>query len=196
MRQQEEGAWGGVNAALAWPSPSTCPLPGDTGDGTDDSRCQKPADLAHGCWRVNDLGDQEANLVTMVERNVLGGDLVPCCMDPVTGYLRDGYCRTGPDDPNSHTICVVITEVFLEHQAGVGNDLTTPRKDLRFPGLKPGDRWCVIASKWLEAYEAGAAAPVVLTGTNVRALEIVPLEALRACAVEEPSPGPPEQASP
>lgn len=120
------------------------------------------------------------------ERNVLGGELEPCGIDPVTGFYRDGCCSTGPEDVGSHTVCAVVTQEFLEHQRRVGNDLTTPRPEYRFPGLRPGDRWCVVAVRWLQAYEAGAAAPVVLAATHTRALEIIPLEALRKHAVDVP----------
>ncbi len=119
-------------------------------------------------------------------RNVLGGDLVPCGMDPLTGFYRDGCCSTGPDDRGSHTICAVVTAEFLEHQRSIGNDLSTPMPAYRFPGLKPGDRWCVTARNWLRAHEDGAAAFVVLAATHERALDIVPMEALREHAVDVP----------
>jgi len=121
------------------------------------------------------------------DRNVLGGELEPCGTEPLTGFYRDGYCTTGPEDLGSHTICAVVTAEFLEHQRGIGNDLTTPRPQYRFPGLKPGDRWCVTAVNWLRAHQEGAAAFVVLASTNERALELVPLEALREHAVDVPS---------
>jgi len=120
------------------------------------------------------------------ERNVLGGELEPCGTDPVTGFYRDGSCSSGPEDVGSHTVCAVVTTEFLEHQRGVGNDLGTPRPEYRFPGLRPGDRWCVVAVRWLEAYEAGRAAPVVLAATHARALDVIPLEALRKHAVDVP----------
>jgi uncharacterized protein (DUF2237 family) len=101
------------------------------------------------------------------ERNVLGGDLEPCGTDPLTGFYRDGCCSTGPDDLGSHTICAVVTSEFLEHQRSIGNDLGTPMPQHRFPGLVPGDRWCVTAVNWLRAHEAGVAAPVVLASTQV-----------------------------
>jgi uncharacterized protein (DUF2237 family) len=121
------------------------------------------------------------------ERNVLGGDLEACGNDPVTGFFRDGCCRTGPEDLGSHTVCAVVTAEFLRHQQQVGNDLTTPVPAYQFPGLRPGDRWCVVAARWLQAYEAGVAAPVVLAATHARALEIVPIEALRRHAVDVPA---------
>jgi uncharacterized protein (DUF2237 family) len=120
------------------------------------------------------------------ERNVLGGPLEPCGTDPVTGFYRDGCCSTGPEDVGSHTVCAVMTGEFLAHQRQVGNDLVTPRPEYRFPGLQPGDRWCVVAARWLQAYEAGVAAPVVLAATHARALDVVPLEALRKHAVDVP----------
>ncbi len=122
----------------------------------------------------------------MSERNVLGGDLDGCSVDPLTGWFRDGSCRTGPDDRGSHTICAVVTDAFLAHQRAIGNDLGTPRPEFNFPGLSPGDRWCVTAPNWLRAHRDGAAAPVVLAATNVTVLDIVPLEVLRAYAVDVP----------
>jgi len=120
------------------------------------------------------------------ERNVLGGPLQPCGIDPVTGFFRDGHCSTGPDDLGSHTVCAVVSADFLELQRALGNDLSTPRPEYGFPGLHPGDRWCVVAVRWLQAYQAGVAAGVVLAATNERALEIVPIEALRQHAVDVP----------
>jgi hypothetical protein len=122
----------------------------------------------------------------MADRNVLGGDLEPCGTDPVTGFYRDGCCHTGTEDAGSHTICAVVTEEFLEHQRGIGNDLSSPMARFDFPGLQPGDRWCVTAANWLRAHEDGAAAFVVLASTHERALDIVPLEALREHAVDVP----------
>lgn len=122
----------------------------------------------------------------MTERNVLGGQLEPCGTDPMTGFYRDGCCSTGPEDLGSHTVCAVVTAEFLEHQRRVGNDLITPRPEYRFPGLRPGDRWCVVAARWLQAYRDGAAAPVVLAATHEAALRIVPLEALQRHAVDVP----------
>jgi hypothetical protein len=110
--------------------------------------------------------------------NFFGEPLEPCGFDPITGYRRDGYCHTGPDNPKGHTVCAIVDERFIAFQATVDNDIATPRPDLAFPGLKPGDRWCVIASKWYEAYLAGCACPVDLAATNIRALEVVPREAL------------------
>lgn len=120
------------------------------------------------------------------ERNVLGGPLDPCGIDPITGFYRDGTCRSGPEDLGSHTICAVVTAEFLDHQRAVGNDLSTPIPEYDFPGLQPGDRWCVVAGRWLQAYLAGAAAPVVLASTHASALDIVPLDVLSAHAVDVP----------
>ncbi len=118
---------------------------------------------------------------------MLGGRLESCGNDPVTGFYRDGCCRTGPEDLGSHTICAVVTADFLEHQQSIGNDLVTPVPQFHFPGLKPGDRWCVTAVNWLRAHEDGAAALVVLASTHERALDIVPLTALQAHAVDVPA---------
>ena len=123
----------------------------------------------------------------MDERNVLGGQLEPCGTDPMTGFFRDGCCSTGPDDVGRHTICAVVSAEFLDHQRSIGNDLSTPMPEYRFPGLVPGDRWCVTAFNWLQAWRDGAAAPVVLASTHERTLEVVPLDALRAMAVDVPS---------
>ena len=122
----------------------------------------------------------------MRERNVLGGELEECGTDPVTGFYRDGCCSSGPEDMGSHTVCAVVTQEFLSHQQSVGNDLVSPVPAYGFPGLRPGDRWCVDALRWLQALEAGVAAPVVLSSTNERALELIPLEVLRAHAVDVP----------
>lgn len=122
----------------------------------------------------------------MTDRNVLGGELEPCGTDPVTGFYRDGCCTTGPEDLGSHTICAVVTAEFLAHQRTVGNDLATPMPQYNFPGLSPGDRWCVTALNWARAYNDGVAAPVVLASTNEAVLHIVPLQALRQHAVDIP----------
>lgn len=122
----------------------------------------------------------------MTERNVLGGELEPCGTDPMTGFYRDGRCACGPQDLGRHAVCAVMTEEFLAHQKAVGNDLSTPRPEWQFPGLVPGDRWCVVAARWMQAYVDGVPAPVVLASTNERALELIPLEALRASSVDVP----------
>jgi uncharacterized protein len=108
--------------------------------------------------------------------NVLGAELVPCSFDPLTGWYRDGCCHSDTQDQGSHVICVKVTVGFLNQQMAVGNDLITPRPEYRFKGLKPGDRWCVCALRWREAYENGNAAPVVLESTHASALKFVPLE--------------------
>ncbi len=115
--------------------------------------------------------------------NVVGGELLPCSADPLTGFYRDGCCSTGDEDLGSHTVCAVMTDEFLSFSREVGNDLSTPRPEWGFPGLVPGDRWCVCAGRWLEAYEAGCAPPVVLGATHARALDVVPIEALTRHAV-------------
>jgi len=117
--------------------------------------------------------------------NVLGGQLRCCCRNPLTGYYRDGYCRTGSGDVGLHTVCVQVTEEFLEFGAQQGNDLITPVPEFEFPGLKPGDRWCVCVTRWAEALEEGVAAPVVLEATHISALEFVSLEDLQRNAVKE-----------
>jgi hypothetical protein len=122
----------------------------------------------------------------MSARNVLGGELEPCGSEPLTGFYRDGCCHTGPEDIGSHTICAVVTAEFLEHQQSIGNDLSTPMPMYGFPGLVPGDRWCVTAVNWLRAFEDGAACFVVLASTNERALDIVPLDSLEQHAVDVP----------
>ncbi len=120
--------------------------------------------------------------------NVVGGELLPCSTDPMTGFYREGCCSTGPEDLGSHTVCVVLTEAFLEFSRAVGNDLSTPRPEWGFDGLQPGDRWCLCASRWLEAYDAGCAPEVVLGATHARALEIIPVEALTAHALAPGNP--------
>lgn len=122
----------------------------------------------------------------MNQRNVLGGELESCSNDPLTGFYRDGSCTVGPMDPGLHAVCAVMTSEFLDHQRSVGNDLSTPRPEWRFPGLTPGDRWCVVAGRWLQSHDAGVAAPVVLAATNYRALEVIPIELLRENAVDVP----------
>ncbi len=122
----------------------------------------------------------------MAQRNVLGTDLQPCGTHPMTGFFRDGCCNTSGEDLGSHTICAVVTAEFLSHQRSIGNDLSTPRPQYGFPGLVPGDRWCVTAVNWARAYGEGVAAPVVLAATNEAVLQIVPMAALRDHAVDVP----------
>ncbi len=123
---------------------------------------------------------------TPEERNVVGGTLEPCGTEPMTGFFRDGCCSTGPEDLGSHTVCAVMTVEFLAHQRAIGNDLSRPVPQYGFPGLVPGDRWCVTARNWRVAQVDGVAAPVVLASTNAAVLELLPLEVLRAHAVDVP----------
>lgn len=116
-------------------------------------------------------------------RNVLGGPLAPCCTTTRTGFWRDGFCRTGPQDLGRHVVCAVVTDAFLAFSRARGNDLVTPLPQYDFPGLSDGDRWCLCASRWREAWQAGCAPPVDLEATEASALELVPLEALRAHAL-------------
>jgi uncharacterized protein len=115
---------------------------------------------------------------------VVGGALVSCSTDPVTGFYRDGCCATGVEDAGSHTVCSVVTSEFLEFSLLAGNDLSTPRPEWGFPGLSPGDRWCVCAERWLEAQRAGCASPIVLGATHARALDVIPIEILTANAYQ------------
>ena len=117
-------------------------------------------------------------------KNVLGQELVPCSLDPVTGFFRNGCCETGPHDVGLHTVCAVMTAEFLAYSKMVGNDLSTPVPEYGFPGLKPGDRWCLCAPRWKEALDAGAAPQVVLASTHEETLAIVPLGVLKDHAVE------------
>lgn len=117
--------------------------------------------------------------------NVLGGDLRCCCRDPMTGFYRDGYCRTGSGDVGLHTVCAVMTEEFLEFSRARGNDLITPHPEWDFPGLKPGDKWCLCVTRWQEAMESGKAPLVDLAATHSSAVEFVTLEELRAHALKE-----------
>jgi uncharacterized protein (DUF2237 family) len=138
--------------------------------------------------RVTDAGDEAPGPASgSGERNVLGGPLEACGNDPVTGFYRDGCCSVGPEGEGRHTVCAVVTTEFLEHQQLAGNDLSSPRPEYQFPGLHPGDRWCVVAERWLEAYRAGVAPPVVLAATNARATEVVALDLLREHAVDVPA---------
>jgi uncharacterized protein (DUF2237 family) len=116
--------------------------------------------------------------------NVLGGPLAACSTSPMTGFFRNGCCDTNPLDRGSHTVCAVMTAGFLAFSKARGNDLSTPRPEFGFPGLKPGDRWCLCAARWREAWEAGQAPKVRLDATHLRALEVCPIEALRAHALD------------
>ncbi|MCC5602902.1 DUF2237 family protein [Nostoc favosum] len=116
-------------------------------------------------------------------KNVIGGNLEACCTSPITGFYRDGFCRTGGQDFGSHVVCAEVTSEFLEFTKSQGNDLSTPVPDSNFPGLKPGDRWCLCASRWQEALDAGVAPPVILSATHARALEMVSLDELKKHAL-------------
>ncbi len=116
--------------------------------------------------------------------NVLGEDLEVCGMDPVTGFFRDGHCNTCTADSGSHTVCAVMTAEFLAYSKYVGNDLSTPRPEFRFAGLKPGDPWCLCAARFLQAHDEGCAPKVRLASTHQRALDVVPLDVLQANAVD------------
>lgn len=116
--------------------------------------------------------------------NVLGGPLQPASLEPLTGFYRDGYCHTGPDDRGVHVVCAQVTDEFLEFSKAHGNDLSTPHPEYHFPGLKAGDRWCLCAERWQEALDAGMAPPVVLAATHVSALEFVDLDDLVAYAID------------
>jgi len=119
------------------------------------------------------------------DKNVLGGRLEPCSVSPRTGFYRDGCCNTGPDDLGMHVVCVQVTQRFLDFSREHGNDLSTPVPEHDFPGLVPGDRWCVCVARWREAFEAGAAAPVVLTATHEETLAVVALDDLNRHAVQK-----------
>lgn len=117
-------------------------------------------------------------------KNVLGEPLEACCMSPKTGYLRDGFCHTGANDRGSHTVCAQVTAEFLMFSRSLGNDLVTPRPEMAFPGLKPGDRWCLCVSRWEEAFLAGVAPPVILAATHESALDVLELDELKAHALD------------
>jgi uncharacterized protein (DUF2237 family) len=117
-------------------------------------------------------------------RNVLGKDLESCCYEPLTGYYRDGFCHTGAGDSGVHTVCAVMSDAFLKFSREQGNDLSTPRPEYEFPGLTAGDRWCLCASRWKEAYDAGMAPKVVLESTHASTLEFASIEELTSCAVK------------
>jgi uncharacterized protein (DUF2237 family) len=119
------------------------------------------------------------------ERNLLGGPLQPCSMDPLTGWYRDGCCSSGANDDGKHLVCAEVTDEFLAFSKSVGNDLSSPRPEYGFPGLKPGDHWCLCATRWEEARQAGCAPTVVLEATNARATEVVALGHLQAHAADE-----------
>jgi uncharacterized protein len=124
-----------------------------------------------------------------IRTNVLGGKLLPCCFSPMTGFYRDGYCRTGPGDYGLHTVCIEASAEFLAFSRAMGNDLTTPIPQYQFSGLESGDRWCLCVTRWKEALDAGMAPAVVLSATHISALEFVSLEDLQAHAVKEEAEG-------
>src|SRR5262245_24182871 len=128
------------------------------------------------------MADQKVD--TQVDRNVLGGPLAMCSLRPMTGFFRTGCCETGPQDRGRHVVCAQVTEEFLEFSVANGNDLVTPQPDLGFPGLRPGDRWCLCAARWKEALDAGVAPPVVLRATHESALEVVAIEDLLQHAID------------
>lgn len=134
--------------------------------------------------RTAQMMNPKAQTVSASARNVLGGALKACCFQPKTGFYRDGFCHTGPQDMGTHTVCAVVTDAFLEYTKTQGNDLSTPIPEFDFPGLTPGDRWCLCASRWYEAYRAGCAPKVDLAATHEKTLEFVPLETLKAFAAE------------
>ena len=123
------------------------------------------------------------SVTSISAKNVLGGPLESCCMTPLTGFLRDGFCHTGPQDHGSHTVCAQMTAKFLKFSRANGNDLSTPHPEFGFPGLKAGDRWCLCVARWEEAFLAGVAPPVILKATHERALDVVELKELQAHAL-------------
>ncbi len=127
--------------------------------------------------------DKINRMETKLPKNVLGTELRPCCTDPMTGFYRDGYCRTGQTDYGLHIVCVQVDQAFLDFTVSVGNDLVTPVPEYEFPGLVPGDRWCLCVSRWKEALEAGCAPPVNLESTHMSAIEFVSLDDLKAHAI-------------
>ena len=120
----------------------------------------------------------------MAHKNVLGGELESCCTAPMTGYFRDGHCRTDDSDQGSHTVCARMTDEFLAFSKNTGNDLSTPHPEFGFPGLKAGDKWCVCVARWEDAFLAGVAPRIVLAATHERALDVVELEELKAHALD------------
>ncbi len=116
--------------------------------------------------------------------NVFGESLELCCTSPMTGYFRNGFCQTGPMDVGTHTVCAAVTQSFLEFSAWAGNDLITPRPEMDFPGLKEGDRWCLCATRWLDAHKAGRAPKVHLRRTNIKTLQLIPLEILKPYGID------------
>lgn len=182
-----------VSAAKADETPVTSPVPSSADTRKPATTSPSPRRLPSGedlldinRRRTPTILPGSDRLRFVSELNVLGEPLQECGTDPLTGFYRDGCCVSGPEDLGSHTVCAVVTAHFLEHQRAVGNDLSTPRPEYRFPGLQPGDRWCVVAVRWLQAHDDGAACPVVLASTNVRALQVIPLDVLQKHAVDVP----------
>lgn len=130
------------------------------------------------------MGRASRGYIACMAKNVLGTDLQTCSMNPRTGWFRDGCCNTGAGDSGLHLVCVRATAEFLEFSRRAGNDLSTPRPEYQFPGVQPGDRWCLCATRWVEARDAGVAPPVVLEATHMSMLEFATLEELQAHAVE------------
>jgi uncharacterized protein (DUF2237 family) len=123
-------------------------------------------------------------MAQQTQYNVFGEAIDPCCFDPVTGFYRDGHCHTGPQDLGTHTVCAKMTDEFLRFSKAAGNDLSTPRPEFGFPGLKAGDRWCLCALRWLEAFKGDAAPRVYLRATNEKTLEMIPLSTLKPYALD------------
>ena len=136
-------------------------------------------------WEIMSLTNGNGNGHNVKPRNVLGTELRSCCTDPMTGFYRDGFCRTGVEDAGRHTVCIVATDEFLEYSRAAGNDLSTPRPEYQFPGLVPGDKWCLVAQRYAQALAAGMAPKVVLEATHEATLEFVSLEDLKRNAVSE-----------
>jgi uncharacterized protein (DUF2237 family) len=158
-----------------------------TASGARTGACSLPA-FARSRGVMTSLRDHRRSGQTGVvqgEMNVFGDELQDCSTDPVTGFYRDGCCTSGPDQA-AHLVCAVVTAEFLEQQRSIGNDLITPAPAFGFPGLQPGDRWCVVAQRWLQAHGAGVAPPVVLASTNVRVLQVIDLAVLQLYAVDVP----------
>lgn len=118
-------------------------------------------------------------------KNIFGESLIPCSLDPLTGFFRNGCCETGPEDLGTHTVCAVVTREFLDFSKNMGNDLISPRPEYLFPGLKPGDKWCLCAVRWVEAFKAGVAPPVVLEATNEATLHRIAIDILISHAWRE-----------
>jgi uncharacterized protein (DUF2237 family) len=147
--------------------------------------CRNLATLRMVCCRPPTVGRQSVEALQIDEPlNVFGETLLPCSEDPLTGFLRDGCCNTNDQDVGSHTVCVLVTEEFLQYSRFAGNDLSTPMPEYGFPGLKPGDRWCLCAPRWLQAHQQKMAPKVFLTRTHQRALDTVPLAVLRQYAAD------------